>query len=267
LLSHGRATIAIKNEVTGAEVGLVNNYCPAYPATDSEGDQDAARWFDGFFNRWYLDPVFHGKYPEDAVADRVQSGHLTGSELPFVQQGDFAEISTPMDFLGINYYSRNVMKADENGHREAVVMAAKEELTDMEWEVFPDGLYKSLMDINRTYAPRKIYITENGAAYDVAVSTDGRIADDERISYLHSHLLALHRAIADGVPVDGYYLWSLLDNFEWAWGYEKKFGLYAFEDKTFDRIPKDSANWYRNVMAANAIDDSPPSTIQGEPRA
>jgi len=267
LLSHGRATRIIGQEVAGAEVGIVNNYCPAYPASDSAGDHDAARWFDGFFNRWFLDPIFHGKYPEDAIADRVARGHLPGSELPFVKDGDMAEIAAPQDFLGINYYSRNVMRANKEGQPEAVAMAPKEDLTDMEWEVFPEGLFKSLTDLNKNYAPKKIYIAENGAAYDVAAHKDGRIADEKRVAYLHSHLLALHRAIDAGVPVDGYYLWSLFDNFEWALGYEKKFGLYAIEEKTLDRLPKDSANWYRNVVAANAIDDSPPSPIQGETRA
>ena len=269
-LSHGRATRIIRQKVAAAEVGIVNNYCPAYPASDSEADHDAARWFDGFFNRWFLDPVFLGKYPEDAIADRVARGHLSGPEMSFVKEGDMSEISAPQDFMGINYYSRNVMRMNDKGHPEAVPMAPKDELTDMQWEVFPEGLYKSLIDVNRNYAPKKIYIAENGAAYDVAADKDGRFADTKRIFYLQQHLLAIHKAIAAGVPVDGYYAWTLLDNFEWALGYEKKFGLYAIEQNSLKRLPKDSAKWYRGVIAANAVDDSPLNPDfpdQGETRA
>ncbi len=267
LLSHGRATKAIRQEVAGAEVGLVNIQCPAYPATDCEADRDAARWFDGFFNRWYMDPVFLGKYPEDAIADRWSRGHLPGPELPFVQTRDMAEIAEPLDFLGLNYYSRSVLRANEQGQPEAVIVVPKEELTDMGWEVYPEGFFKTLTEVNKKYAPKRIYIAENGAAYDVPADKNGRIADDKRVAYLQQHLLAIHRAIAAGVPVEGYFAWSLLDNFEWALGYEKKFGLYALQEDSLDRIPKDSAAWYGDVVSSNAVEDNLPSPTQGESRA
>lgn len=269
LLSHGRATKAIREVSTGAAVGIVHNYCPAFPATDSDADHDAARWFDGFFNRWYLDPLFRGEYPADAIADRIDAGHihLEGSDLPFVLDGDLAIISTPLDFLGVNYYSRVIMATGEDGKRAAVPPPRPEELTTMGWEVYPRGLYDSLMRIHREYAPRRIYIAENGAAYDDPSGADGRIADTRRIDYLREHLLAAQQAIVDGVPLAGYYAWSLMDNFEWGFGYAKKFGLYAVDPETLVRIPKDSAAWYRGVVSANAVDEAimPPS--RGDTRA
>ena len=267
LLSHGWAVEAIRREVAGAEVGIVHNYCPSYPATDSEGDRDAARWFDGFFNRWYLDPVCKGTYPADAVADRVAAGHLEGPDMPFVKDGDMAAISTPLEFLGINYYSRNVMKAGPDGKPADAKTVPEEELTDMGWEVYPEGLYDSLMRVHNEYGPRKIYIAENGAAYDYPVDAEGRIADTKRITYLREHFLATRRAIADGAPVAGHFVWSLMDNFEWGFGYTKRFGLFGVDFETQQRIPKDSAHWYREVTATNAVDETPIPTIRGESRA
>ena len=267
LLSHGWATEAIRREVANAEVGIVHNYCPAYSATDSEGDRDAARWFDGFFNRWYLDPVFKGAYPADAVADRVAAGHLDSPDMPFVKDGDMAAISTPLEFLGINYYSRNVMEAGPDGKPRDAKTVPKEELTDMGWEVYPEGLYDSLMRVHNEYGPKKIYIAENGAAYDYPIDAEGRIADTKRVSYLHDHFLNARRAMADGAPLAGFFVWSLMDNFEWGFGFTKRFGLYCVDFETQQRIPKDSAFWYREVTAANAVDDAFAPTTQGESRA
>ena len=245
--------------VTGAEVGIVIIHCPGMPHTDTPADRDAARFFDGLFNRWYLDPVFKGTYPADAIADRVARGHLAGPELPFVREPDMEIIRAPLDFLGLNYYSRNVMRAGANGP-EPVPMAPDEDLTDMGWEVYPQGLHDSLVRVHRDYGPARIYVTENGAAYDDPAGTDGRIADARRIAYLESHLVACHRALADGVPLAGYFAWSLLDNFEWALGYAKKFGLHAVDPATQDRTPKLSAAWYRDVVARNAVDAPGPDS-------
>ncbi len=267
LLSHGRAAAAIRNEAPNAEVGIVQIHCPAYPLTDSETDRDAARWFDGFFNRWYLDPIFRGAYPADAIADRVAAGHLRDSELPFVREGDLAAIAAPLDFLGVNYYSRNVMQTGPDGRRVAVKMGPPEELTDMGWEVYPRGLYDSLVRIHRDYGPQRIYITENGAAFTDTADATGRIADTRRIAYLREHLLAVRQAIADGVPLAGYFAWSLMDNFEWGYGYEKQFGLFAVDFATQERVPRDSAYWYRDLVSANAVVDPANSTTHGESRA
>jgi beta-glucosidase len=266
LLSHGWATAAIRREVPDAEVGIALINCPASAASDSQGDRDAARWFDGFFNRWYLDPVFRGSYPEDAVADRIAAGHLPGPELAFVQDGDMAAISTPLEFLALNYYSRAVMQRGPDGKPVQAKMVPAEELTDMGWEVYPDGLYDCLVNIHREYQPQKIYIAENGAAYDDPADAAGRIADSRRIAYLRDHLRAARRAIAAGVPLAGYFTWSFMDNFEWALGYEKRFGLFAVDPATQQRIPKDSAFWYRHVVAANAVADASTSIPRGDSR-
>jgi beta-glucosidase len=267
LLSHGLAAAAIRREVANAEVGIVIIHCPAHPASERESDREAARWFDGFFNRWYLDPIFRGAYPADAIADRVALGHLPGPELPFVKEGDLAAISGRLDFLGLNYYSRVVMQAGADGRPVAVAPGPPGELTAMGWEAYPQGLLESLVRIHRDYGPRKIYITENGAAYDDAVDSGGRITDTRRINYVREHLLAARRAMTQGVPLAGYFVWSLLDNFEWGYGYGKRFGLFAIDPETRQRIPKASACWYRDVVAANAVADDSLPISEGESRA
>ncbi len=255
LLSHGWAAEALRRNAPNAEVGITLNLVPVWPATATEADREAVRRLDGSFNRWYLDPIFFGRYPEDAVEDRVRRGHLSGHELAFVCDGDMQAIAAPLDFLGVNYYSRVVVRADGNGEPVAVPVAPEEELTDMGWEVFPQGLYDLLVRLTRDYRPPKIYITENGAAYPDASDGGGRIADRRRVDYLRSHLVAANRALADGVPLGGYFVWSLLDNFEWAFGYTKRFGLYKVDFATQQRSPRDSAFWYRDVAIARALDD------------
>jgi beta-glucosidase len=255
LLSHGWAVETIRQTAPSAEVGIVLNLVPVWPATPEEPDRDAARWFDGYFNRWYLDPLFRGRYPEDAIADRMRRGHLEPHDLPFVERGDLEIISKPLDFLGLNYYSRVVMRTGDTGKPVAVPMVPREALTDMGWEVFPDGLYELLVRIDREYGPPRIYITENGAAYTDEADTAGRVADNRRIDYLRGHIAAAHRALAAGVPLGGYFVWSLLDNFEWAHGYTKRFGLYHVDYETQRRTPRDSAFWYRDVLKKNAMDD------------
>jgi beta-glucosidase len=256
LLSHGRAVEVVRETVPGAEVGISLNLAPIWPASPEEADRDAARRQDGSLNRWYLDPLFRGSYPDDAIANRIRRGHLAGPELPFVQAGDLNTIATPIDFLGVNYYSRWVVRADGDGEPVVVSAVPKEELTDTDWEVFPQGLYDLLIRIEREYRPPLIYITENGAAYADGPDDAGRITDTRRVEYLRSHLSAAHRAIKDGVPLRGYFAWSFLDNFEWSSGYEKRFGLYWVDYATQQRIPKDSAFWYREAVSANTAIDS-----------
>jgi beta-glucosidase len=254
LLSHGRACPIIRNNVPDAKVGIVLNLTPSSPATKSPDDIDASRWFDGFFNRWYLDPLFRGAYPEDVVEDRIALGNLKSHKLPFVRRGDLETISAPLDFLGVNYYSRVVMRSGEGEWPQAVQVAPDEELTDMGWEVCPQELAPLLERICHEYAPPAIYITENGAAYSDGPDETGRITDTRRIDFMRGHILACRRALNRGVPLAGYFVWSLMDNFEWAHGYEKRFGLYWVDYKTQRRIPKDSAFWYHDVVSANAVD-------------
>ena len=254
LLSHGRACPVIRKNVPDARVGIVLNLTPSSPASNNPEDADASRWFDGFFNRWYLDPLFRGGYPEDVVEDRIAAGHLESRQLPFVRPGDMETISAPMDFLGVNYYSRVVMRAGEDAWPEAVQVVPDDGLTDMGWEVYPQGLTELVERVHREYGPQRLYITENGAAYSDGPDESGRVADTRRIDFMRGHVRACQRAIENGVPLAGYFAWSLMDNFEWAHGYERRFGLYWVDYKTQKRIPKDSAFWYHDVIAANTVD-------------
>jgi beta-glucosidase len=237
-------------------VGIVLNLTPSSPASERPEDADASRWFDGFFNRWYLDPLFRGSYPEDVVEDRIAVGHLESDKLPFVQPGDMETIAAPIDFLGVNYYSRVVMRAGEGPWPQGVQMVPDKDLTDMGWEVYPQGLTELIERVHREYGPKAIYITENGAAYADGPNATVRIADSRRVDFMRGHIRACHRALEAGVPLSGYFAWSLMDNFEWAHGYEKRFGLYWVDYETQQRIPKNSAFWYHAVIAANGVDDN-----------
>lgn len=243
LLSHGLAVAAIRAVAPHAEVGIVLNLVPAEPATASDADRDACRGFDGGFNRWFLDPLYGRGYPADVIADHAARGR---GGLDFVRAGDLDAIATATDFLGINYYSRAVISADGP-------VAAVRETTDMGWEVAPEGLLAILRRVHRDYAPPALYVTENGAAYATAPDATGRIRDIDRQRYLWSHFEAAHQAIAEGIPLRGFYLWSLYDNFEWAQGYTKRFGLFWVDYPTQRRMAKDSAHMCRRVIRDNAL--------------
>ena len=263
MLSHGMAVERLRAVAPKAEVGIVLNLVPGYPASPSAHDLEATRKFDGFFNRWYLDPLYRGTYPEDAIADRVRQGHLKPGPLSYVEPGDMKLISTPTDFLGVNYYSRAICRSDtvpeaENAPR-TVADPGPELRTDMGWEVYPDGLRVLLLRLQKDYAPKKLYITENGCAYSTAPDAQGHIGDAQRTQYLRGHFRAIHQAMGEQVPLAGYFCWSLLDNFEWAFGYAKRFGLFWVDYATQRRIPKDSAHWYRDVVRANALAEAPSS--------
>ncbi len=253
LLSHGWATEVLRRHAPASEVGIVQLASPVEPASADPADRAAAREVDGGLNRWYLDPLFRGSYPADAIADRVRRGDLPGPELPFVREGDLRAIAAPIDFLGVNYYSRTVVRAGPGGEPVRVTSAPAADLTLMGWEIHPPGLRAMLRRLASEYAPRRMYVTENGAAFGDPAAVGGRVADGRRVEYLRAHLLEARQAIADGVPLAGYFAWSLLDNFEWAHGYTKPFGLFAVDFATQRRIPKDSAFWYREVLQANAV--------------
>jgi beta-glucosidase len=238
LLSHGWATELIRRDAPGAQAGIALNLTHSYPASPTEADRDAARVADGHLNRWFLDPIFRGSYPEDML-DRFA---------PPVRDGDLEAIAAPLDFLGVNYYFRAVVEADSNGGMQ-LVRPATGSFTAMDWEVYPEALTRLLTRVAEEYRPPAIYITENGAAYDDYRSHDGEIYDSERQSYLDSHLTATARAIELGAPVKGYFLWSLLDNVEWALGYSKRFGIVYVDYPTLERIPKASFSWYRDFIA------------------
>ncbi len=236
LLSHGWAAEVLRRP--GTEVGITLNLTHAYPATDSPEDVAAARGVDGNWNRWFLDPLFRGTYPEDM------------RYAPPMQDGDLATIAAPLDFLGVNYYARVVTRAGGDGGFPIFVHVPESPYTDMGWEVYPDGFYETLVRVTRDYAPKAIYITENGAAYGDVRGHDGSVLDPERQAYIADHLAAVARAMEDGAPVRGYYVWSLLDNFEWSHGYSKRFGIVFVDYPTLERVPKGSAHWYRDFIAS-----------------
>ena len=199
-----------------------------------------------------LDPIFRGAYPADLL-------ERNATVAPFVRDGDLAAMAAPLDFLGVNNYFRFVVSAGVAGPR--LVRDPEAEQTDMGWEVFPDGLHRLLGRLAEDYAPAAIYVTENGAAFGDVRGHDGRVHDPERTAYLESHIDAVARAVADGVPVRGYFVWSLLDNFEWAHGYSKRFGIVYIDYPTLERVPKDSFYWYRDLLASRRGAPRPPSPI------
>jgi beta-glucosidase len=255
LLSHGLAVDAIRAVAPAAEVGIVLNLVPTEPASPSDADHQAARAFDGGFNRWFLDPLYGKGYPLDVLFDHVAAGHLPDTEPAWLHDGDLKAIATRTDYLGINYYSRAVMRSTAVPEDENVppTVVATGEKTDMGWEVAPSGLLAILRRVHTEYAPPKIYITENGAAYGNAPDDTGRVRDVPRQKYLWTHFEAAHQAISEGVPLEGYYLWSLMDNFEWGEGYTKRFGLVWVDYDTQARVPKDSAHLCRQIIRDNAI--------------
>lgn len=260
LLSHGWATAAIRANARDAEVGITLNLVPVEPASDSDADADASRESDGRFNRWFLDPLHGRGYPDDVVADHVRAGRLDEWPAAFVRDGDLAAIAATNDFLGVNYYSRAVVRSShvaEEANAPRTVHESDDQ-TDMGWEVYPEGLVQLLVRLRDDYAPPAVYITENGAAYGTPPCDDGRVRDVRRQQYLRSHMEATGEAIAQGVPVRGYFVWSLLDNFEWAYGYTRRFGVVWTDYDTLERIPKDSAHYCRRVFSANAVVDVTP---------
>jgi beta-glucosidase len=238
LLAHGSALPAIRGAAPGAQVGIVLNLNPAYPGSEDPRDIAAAERFDAFFNRWYLDPVLAGSYPRDAW-----TGY--GEDAPCVREGDLETISGPIDFLGVNYYSRGVVADNPSTPwpRLRHVAADDAERTAMGWEIYPQGLTDLLLRLRRDYRLPPVYVSENGAAYD-DVAENGHVEDLDRLSYLARHIEAVQAARDQGVDVRGYFVWSLLDNFEWAHGYDKRFGVVHVDYVTQRRTPKASARWY-----------------------
>jgi beta-glucosidase len=257
LLSHGWAVPVLRQNSPDAEVGITLNFTPATPASDSPSDVAAARWFDGFFNRWFADPIYRGAYPENMVAAYTAEGHLPAGGPAFVHSGDLKAIATPIDFLGVNYYTRGVIGNPGEAAAAptpAQTEAANAEHTEMGWEVYPAGLRDLLVRLETDYHPGKLYVTENGASYSDGPGANGRVPDERRRRYLRDHFAAAKQAIDAGVPLAGYFVWSLMDNFEWAKGYTQRFGIVWVDYGTQQRTPKDSALWYAQVIAANGLD-------------
>ncbi|HLI02551.1 MAG TPA: GH1 family beta-glucosidase [Acidimicrobiales bacterium] len=273
LLGHGLAVDAVRAAVPGATVGVTLNVTSVRPASDHDDDVAAARLVDGNQNRIWTEPIFLGRYPEDMLR------HYEGKQPGFsvVADGDLEVISRPIDFLGVNYYFPSIVAAP--GRLDAAraagyivpagqspvnvdlgavsVTRTDQPTTAMGWEIDPSGLVELLTGLHERFGPVAMYITENGIACNDYIGPDGAVHDRDRIAYLDAHLRAVHQAIAAGVDVRGYFAWSLMDNFEWAYGYHKRFGLTWVDYPTGNRLPKDSFRWLRGVAAANGLAAEP----------
>ncbi|WP_216326925.1 GH1 family beta-glucosidase [Deinococcus aestuarii] len=243
LLSHGLAVERVRARVPDARVGITLILGPQQPATDRPEDVAAARRGDGFLNRWFLDPVYGRGYPADMLD--LYRPHAPAFE-EAIQPGDLETIAARTDFLGVNYYQRSVVEhaPGERGLMDTRQLRPEGEYTAFDWEVYPDGLREILVRVHQDYAPPVLYVTENGAAYDDRPTPDGQIHDEARRRYIERHLAACRDAIRAGVPLKGYFAWSLLDNFEWAEGYSKRFGLVRVDYGTGRRTVKASGEWY-----------------------
>lgn len=265
LLGHGLATSAMRE--TGAnpgggspggdnQIGVTLNLSPARPGKDTPADREAARKVDGNANRLYLDPIFRGVYPEDML-----DLYPTLADPGLVRDGDLDTISAPVDFLGVNYYMRHTVREDRGTGRASGMifpgLDAKSvqphgaETTAMGWPIEPEGLTETLLRLKDEYTARPIYITESGAAFHDYSDPEGEVNDEERVAYLDAHFRAAEAAIERGVDLRGYFVWSLMDNFEWAEGYSRRFGLVYVDYASQRRIPKDSAHYYRRVIQEN----------------
>lgn len=249
MLSHGLATPRIRTTVDSARVGIVHNLEWVVPASRSQRDREAAARHDGAFNRWFLDAVLRGAYPEDMVS-------WYGAAVPDIHAGDMETISAPIDFLGVNYYTRRVIAHDESGGfiktkkvRYPFVPRAQYE----EWENNPEGLYRVLVRLKDEYGNVPVIITENGTPLEEDAVENGVCSDGARIAYLRNHIAAVWQALKDGADVRGYFVWSFMDNFEWNFGYKKRFGLVHVDFDTLERTVKESGTWYGDLCRGGSL--------------
>ena len=248
LLSHGLAIPRIRAASGPAKrVGITLNLTSVYGADDDPHTRDAVDAADASMNRWFLDPIFLGSYP-------ARLFHDFGTPRPPIHDGDMDIISTPIDFLGVNYYQParvgGPTPTTESGASQHAARRTGAIYTEMGWEVYPQGLKDLLLRVTRDYKPASVLITENGAAFADAWSGGGTVSDPQRQAYLEDHIREVAEAYRQGVPLEGYFVWSLLDNFEWAQGYSKRFGIVYVDYPTQRRIVKDSGRWYSEFVRA-----------------
>jgi beta-glucosidase len=250
LLAHGKAMLVIKKNVPGAKAGIVNNLAWVESATNKQEDVEAAKRWDLAFNRWFMDPLFGRGYPDEMVS-------WYGKNTPQIKDSDFEQMASPMDFLGVNYYTRRLVSyAPEDSHIKAkqVYRPYIKRAEFEEWEIFPEGLYKVLVNIKEQYGNIPAYVTESGASLLDRVSEDGCIHDPDRIEYYRRHFAAAWQAIQEGSDLRGYFVWSLYDNLEWGFGYTKRFGfVYVDRKNNLKRIIKDSGHFIASVFEKNGI--------------
>jgi beta-glucosidase len=227
------------------QLGTVLSVQPVRPAGTGPEVAEAAALFDAVWNRSCLDPLLKGRIPDRLAADFA----------PLVKDGDLRAIHQPIDFLGLNYYSPLYQRPDPGGLFGTGYGAPPEgvKLTGMGWPIEPDGLYGQLMDFRDNYGNLPVYVTENGASFYDWIGPEGKAEDGDRIFYLRDHLRACHRAIRDGADLRGYFVWTLMDNFEWSFGYSEHFGLVQVDPTTLSRKPKASYYWYADVVRGNAV--------------
>ncbi|UJF32436.1 GH1 family beta-glucosidase [Paenibacillus hexagrammi] len=244
LVAHGRTVRKFRSLGLEGTIGYAPNVTWIEPYSPLEQDVQASRRATGWFTDWFFEPVFKGSYPEYLVKWFEDKGAVL-----HVEPGDLEDISQPIDFLGINYYTGNVGRYKEGeGLFDCEDIDMGYERTDIDWPIYSDGFYQVLTYLKNTYGEIPIFITENGACYNDEPA-DGRVRDEKRIAYLSKHLTQLNRAITAGVPVKGYFVWSLMDNFEWAEGYSKRFGIVHVDYRTLKRTKKDSFYWYQKVAS------------------
>ncbi len=244
LLSHGVVVRRFRESGLAGRIGITLDLTVVQPASTSPEDEDAARRLDGHHNRWFLDPLLRGVYPQDMV--ELYEAHAG----PFdaLRDGDLEAIAQPLDFLGVNFYRPHLVAAGGEPPLEVHELDPGRERTAMDWPVVPGALTELLLRLKRDYGDLPLLITENGAAYDDELDGGELVEDEPRVAYLREHVAALERARAQGVDVRGYYVWSLLDNFEWEHGYAKRFGIVFVDFPTQRRILKRSALWYRDLI-------------------
>ena len=259
LLAHGQGVAALRSAGVTGQVSVALNAGAVRPFTDAPADLDAARRIDGLLNRIFFDPILRGSYPADTVADIADI-----TDMSYVRSGDLEVVSQPVDAVCVNYYQPDLVSAATDGTLDEGTPYPTAQhvrfhptpgpVTHMGWSVDPTGLRDLLLRIRRDYGDRPLYVTENGAAYDDRLTPDGAIHDPERIAYLQGHLAAVHEAITAGVDLCGYFAWSLLDNFEWAFGFSRRFGLIHVNYDSLARTVKSSGHWFAAAIARNAID-------------
>jgi len=257
MLAHGWAVPIIRRNSPDSEVGITLNVGWKEAASNSSFDMDAVRVADGKWTRWFADPLYGRGYPADVIADFEKQGFLPNG-MDFIKDGDLSAIAAPTDFLGVNYYNREVVRSDAPDNEPQTVFEkpkSPENWTEMDWENYPDGLTGVLGRLYFEYQPLKLYVTENGASYSTGPDENGVVNDTHRLEYYKTHLAAVHRVMQAGVPMAGYFAWSLMDNFEWARGNAQRFGIIWVNFETQERIIKESANWYKKLIKNNRISD------------
>ena len=242
-LAQGRAVQTLRSISHNFQVGTVVDLNAIHPISDDKNDRKAASKLDEFWNRWFIDPIFKGEYPPLAEKLGLKPDHE-----------DMEVIKQPLDFLGVNYYTRLLATYDPSDPLvQAKQVKKRTPITEKGWEIYPNGLYEMLMRLRREYGNPLLYVTENGVAFEDNVTKGGKIQDDDRIAFLRDHIAQAYRAIKEGVRLNGYFIWTIIDNFEWAEGYSQRFGLVQTNYQSLKRTPKKSFYWYKQVIANNGV--------------